>query len=83
MFGYLSWRPEGRPRIALEPVRIGGVTFLVLDVLLTGSAMLRYNVRRAAPEPQSSYDEFIDMQYPDSRIEARWPNMIAAGGEPS
>lgn len=49
MFGYLSWRPEGRPRIALEPVRIGGVTFLVLDV--QGSERrVRRRVRRAVAD---------------------------------
>ncbi|MBQ4427907.1 MAG: putative ABC transporter permease [Oscillospiraceae bacterium] len=50
--------------------------FMVLNTLLTGSAMLRYNVRKTAPETYSDFDRFIDMQYPDSRIEARWPNMI-------
>lgn len=54
--------------------------FMVLNVLLTGSAMLRYNIRRISPESYWALDEFIDMQYPDSRIEARWPNMIIAEG---
>ena len=53
------------------------VVFLVVcDAALTGAAMLRYSARAASPEPDNAFEEFLDQQYSDERIERRWPNMI-------
>ena len=59
-------------------------TWLVVFVmacngLLTGAAMLRYSARPVQPEPANAFEEFIDRQYPDQRMEERWPNMIVTG----
>ncbi len=52
------------------------VFFMACNGLLTGGAMLRYGARPAQPEPANTFEEFIDRQYPDQRMEERWPNMI-------
>ncbi len=57
------------------------VVLLVCDAALTGAAMLRYSVRAAAPEPVNVLDEFLDRQYDDEYIEARWPNMIVTDSQ--
>lgn len=65
----------------LPPLGGTALTWLVtaamlLNGALTIAAMLRYNIRQIDPAPHSRYDQLIDAQYPDSRIEKRWPNMI-------
>lgn len=65
----------------LPPLGGTALTWLVtvamlLNGALTIAAMLRYNIRQIDPAPYSRYDQLIDAQYPDSRIEERWPNMI-------
>lgn len=52
------------------------VFFMVCNAVLTSAAMLRYGTRAVQPEPANAFEEFIDRQYGDERIEARWPNMI-------
>lgn len=49
MFGYMQWKPEGRPRIDLKPEMIGGATFLTLEVQ-GGSRRLRRRVSRAVAD---------------------------------
>ncbi|MBQ9008003.1 MAG: putative ABC transporter permease [Clostridia bacterium] len=51
------------------------VTFMVLNGALTMTALIRFRYRPANPEPRSELEEFIDQQYPDERIQNRWPNM--------
>ena len=65
----------------LPPLGGTALTWLVtvamlLNGALTIAVMLRYNIRQIDPVPYSLYDQLIDAQYPDSRIEERWPNMI-------
>ena len=55
------------------------VLFMACNALLTSAAMLRYSARPIQPEPANPFEEFIDRQYTDGYMEARWPNMIAAG----
>lgn len=55
------------------------VLVMVCNALLTSAAMLRYSTRAAQPEPANAFEEFLDWQYGDERMETRWPNMIAAG----
>ena len=52
------------------------VFFMACNAVLTSAAMLRYSTRAAQPEPANAFEEFIDRQYGDERIEKRWPNMI-------
>jgi len=60
------------------------VTWIVVFVMfcnaaLTSAAMIRYNTRSMRPEPANAFELFLDRQYGDGRIEARWPNMIVTG----
>ncbi len=55
------------------------VLVMACNAFLTGAAMLRYGARSVQPEPANAFEEFLDGQYDDERIEKRWPNMIAAG----
>ncbi|MCR5389818.1 MAG: putative ABC transporter permease [Lachnospiraceae bacterium] len=52
------------------------ISAMLLNGTLTTMAILRYNIRKIDPQPRSSYDMFIDSQYPDEQIERQWPNMI-------
>ncbi len=59
------------------------VFFMLCNAALTSAAMLRYSTRAVQPEPANAFEEFIDRQYGDERIERRWPNMIVtAPAEP-
>ena len=52
------------------------VVFVMLcNCILTGGAMIRYTERQTQPEPQNIIAEFLDTNYDDMRMEARWPNM--------
>jgi len=51
--------------------------FMLCNAVLTGAAMLRYSARSVQPEPQNVLDAFLDNQYPDSYMQAHWPNMIS------
>ena len=55
------------------------VFVMACNALLTSAAMLRYSTRPIQPEPANAFEEFIDRQYSDVRMEARWPNMIVIG----
>ena len=55
------------------------VFVMACNALLTSAAMLRYSTRSIQPEPANAFEEFIDRQYGDARMEARWPNMIVTG----
>lgn len=59
------------------------VFVMACNGLLTGAAMLRYADRPAQPEPANTFEEIIDRQYPDQRMEERWPNMIVTEGAAS
>lgn len=48
---------------------------MVLDMGVTGLAMVRYMERHYAQPTQTAVGQFLDEQYPDSRVEQRWPNM--------
>ena len=49
---------------------------MLLNALLTMAAMIRYSTRKTQPQPESGIEELLDIYYPDSVIEAHWPNMI-------
>ena len=52
------------------------VLLMVCNGLLTAGAMVRYDIRQERPRPAGMVEEFIDEQYDDMFMEARWPNMI-------
>ncbi len=52
------------------------VLVMACNALLTSAAMLRYADRAVQPEPANTFEEILDRQYGDERIEQRWPNMI-------
>ncbi len=70
---------ERIPPVAGKVITLAVVVAMLLNGALTVMAMLRYNVRKVDPEPHSQYEQLIDAQYPDDRIEKRWPNMIVVG----
>ncbi len=51
------------------------VFMMVCNGLLTAAAMVRYDTRQERPEASGAVEEFIDEQYDDAFMEARWPNM--------
>ena len=57
------------------------VLVMVCNGLLTSAAMLRYRTRAERPEADGTVEAFLDAQYDDAYMEARWPNMIVADGE--
>lgn len=70
---------------SLPPLTGKIATWIVVFVMgcnavLTSAAMVRYNTRPAYPEPANVFEEFLDEQYGDRRMEERWPNMIVMDG---
>ena len=54
---------------------------MVCNALLTSAAMLRYSIRAVDPEPNSAFEQFLDRQFNDERMEKHWPNMIVTDGK--
>lgn len=72
---------ESVPPLAGKIVTWIVMLLMVCNAALTSAAMVRYNVRAASPEPANAFEQFLDRQYSDQRIEERWPNMIVAGDQ--
>lgn len=72
---------ESLPALAGKIATWVVVFVVVCDAALTGAAMLRYSARADHPAPANAFEEFLDRQYGDERIETRWPNMIVTGGQ--
>ncbi len=72
----LSRQIEKIPPLAGKIVTWVIVFLMVCNGLLTAGAMVRYGTRQERPEPAGMVEEFIDEQYDDAFMEARWPNMI-------
>ena len=70
---------QALPPLAGKIVTWVVVLIMVCNAVLTSTAMVRYGVRAVRPEPANAFEEFIDRQYNDARMEARWPNMIVTG----
>lgn len=75
----LSRGIEKVPALAGKIVTWLIVVFTVCNAVLTGAAMLRYDSRAARPQPANVFEDFLDQQYGDEMMEARWPNMIVTG----
>ncbi len=72
----LSRQIEKIPPLAGKIVTWILVFLMVCNGLLTAGAMVRYDTRQDRPEASGMVEEFIDEQYDDAFMEARWPNMI-------
>ena len=72
----LSRQIEKIPPLAGKIVTWVIVFLMVCNGLLTAGAMVRYDTRQERPEARGMVEEFIDEQYDDAFMEARWPNMI-------
>jgi uncharacterized membrane protein len=58
------------------------VVFMVLNILISGIALARYEQRHSTPAaPQNVFSDFLDEHYPDERMERIYPNAILV--EPS
>ena len=57
------------------------VFLMVCNALLTGAAMLRYRTRAVRSEPNNVFEQFLDQQYDDAYMEARWPNMVVTDAQ--
>ena len=72
---------ESLPALAGKVATWVVVLLMVCNAALTCAAMFRYGGRAVQPEPANAFEEFLDSQYGDARMERRWPNMIVTGGE--
>jgi len=52
------------------------VTLMVADLAISGIAIARYMDRMEHPKPESIFEEFLDLHYPNELIEHVWPNLI-------
>ena len=53
------------------------VVFMVLNILISGIALARYEQRHSTPAaPQNVFSDFLDEHYPDERMERIYPNAI-------
>ena len=77
IYPWMSRLIEKFPALAGKIMTWAVVAIMVCNGLLTCAAMLRYNTRVIQPEPNNSFEEFLDRQYGDDFIQRRWPNMIA------
>lgn len=51
------------------------IVFMILDITVSGMAMLRYTQRQEGSVEKGAIGTFIDVNYPDELIEFIWPNM--------
>ena len=51
------------------------MVFLVIDMLLSLSAVMRWNFRHQGNPPLTPYGQFLDTVYPDDRMKSAYPNM--------
>ena len=72
---------ESLPALAGKVATWVVVLLMVCNAALTCAAMFRYGGRAVQLEPANAFEEFLDSQYGDARMEERWPNMIVTGGE--
>ena len=79
--------PPMSKAIESVPPLVGKITtwivlvFMVCNALLTSAAMLRYSIRAVDPEPNGAFEQFLDRQFNNERMEKHWPNMIATDGK--
>ena len=52
------------------------VVLMVMDLGISGAAIVRYTERQQNPVAYGVIQEFLDYHYPDAMIQHAWPNMI-------
>ena len=50
--------------------------FMVLNTAVTLSAVSRWSERVSGIDAKNKFDDFIDLHYPDKRMEHIYPNMV-------
>lgn len=81
----LVWVKDLYPRISRQieriPIHVGKpltwalVIFLVLDISLSASALIRFGERQADIKAENRLDHFLDLHYPDGWMIRRYSNM--------
>ena len=71
---------EKVPAVAGKIITWFIIVLMVCDALLTGAAMVRYNLRPVMPEAGDPVARWIDARYDDAFMEERWPNMKRTDG---
>ena len=51
------------------------MVLLVIDMLISFSAVVRWNFRHQGNPPLTPYGQFLDSTYPDGRMKSAYPNM--------
>ena len=80
IYPWMSRGIEKLPPLTGKLITWLAVFVMACNAILTSAAMLRYGARPVRPEPANVFERFLDQQYDDERIQARWPNMIVTGG---
>ncbi len=64
------------------PVKIGNIifysllVFLIIDIFISFSAVIRMNLRHHEVPTFTPYGQFLDSVYPDERVHRAYPNMV-------
>ena len=58
------------------------IVLMVLDLGISGAAIVRYTERQKDPAVYGPVQQFLDYHYPDSMIQHAWPNMIVVEEQP-
>ncbi|OUN25043.1 putative ABC transporter permease [Pseudoflavonifractor sp. An85] len=76
LYPHLSRLIERIPMKAGKPLTVVLVVFMVANILISALALGRYQQRHTVPDsPTNVVSEFLDLHYPDERIELVYPNM--------
>ena len=75
IYPIMSRNIEKIPTLLGECITWAIVVVLLCDCLLTAGAMVRYTERQENPKAENVISEFLDANYDDAWMEARWPNM--------
>ena len=75
LYPRISGLIERIPRKVGEPVTWMLTAFLVLDISLTASALIRFGERQENIEAEGNMDQFLDEHFPDSLMLDRYSNI--------
>jgi len=68
---FIDGVPRGVGRWAAAALGV----FLALSTVVSAAALCRMNERHEGEPPSGKVDAYLDQEFPDSRIKARFPNM--------
>lgn len=75
----LSGGIEKLPAVGAKIATWALIVLMGCDALISAGAMMRYVSRQEGAAPENAVEEFLDVNYPDARIEKVWPNMKLEG----